>query len=224
MAHVAYANLLMNKAWAHRGQGSAREVPAEGWAPFRASVESARVHLESVKSFAAADPAWYEVMLSVAMAQAWSRPRFDALLREAVERGPGVHRTYFAAVAYLLPQWHGSAADIEKLADEAVAQTGGAEGRMLYARIYWYLSDLYFRNDIFVKTQASWPRMKQGFEAMVERYPDEWNLSHYAKFACMAHDFATARELFERLGDRMLPDAWLPYGMLADCQAAAQRR
>jgi len=179
--------------------------------------------LEAHKSVAAADPRWYQMMVSLATDQAWDRDEFDRLLDEAFEREPAYYQTYFQAIDYLMPHWHGDIGEIEEFAREAVRRTSKQEGRSMYARIYWYASQRYYQNDLFTKSMAAWPRMKEGFEDLMVRYPDPWNLNNYAKFACLASDKQTARELLKRIHPDPVIDAWDPPELLQWCSDMASR-
>ncbi len=200
--------LFLAYAWAYRGGKYAHEVAEHAWAPFRENIAKASDYLEEHKAVAALDPHWYEAMLIVARAQSWDGEDFSELLHEALEREPFYYSIYFMAFENLLPKWGGSILQIDHLARRAVEHTQSVEGWSLYARIYWYASETQFGDLIFQDTQAAWPRMNQGFEDIIARHPDAWNLSNYAKFACLAQDKPKARELLERIGDEVITDAW----------------
>ena len=90
------------------------------------------------------------------------------------------------------------------------------------ARIYWFASQPQFDNALWRDSLAAWPRMKDGFEDIVARYPDPWNLNAYANFACLAEDKQKVLELFKRIGTDVVPQAWYP--QLHDyCSAWAAR-
>ena len=103
--------------------------------------------------------------------------RFDRLLDEALAREPLFYQTYFTALEYLLPKWHGRLREIERFAQGAVERTSQSEGTSLYARIYWVAAQAEFQNQIFSATFTTWPRMRASFEDMHARYPDAWNLN-----------------------------------------------
>ena len=216
-ARIAHSMMLLSRAWAYRGTGYARTVKPEAWAPFRKYVEMAREDLESYKAIAGADPRWYEEMLTVAKAQSWDRREFDRLLDEALDREPLFYQTYFAALEYLLPKWHGGTQEIEDFARDATKRTSKQEGKGMYARIYWYASQAQYQNDLFAGSQAAWSRMKAGFEDVVARYPDAWNLNNYAKFACLAQDKQKTRELLKRIDSDIVPEAWQPEPLRGQC-------
>jgi hypothetical protein len=216
-AHIARSIVLIRHGWAHRGSGYASTVKPESWAPFHQYITMARENLEKHKSVASVDPTWYETMLKVARDQGWDRSEFDALLNEALKREPLYYQTYFQALEYLLPKWHGEIVDIEVFARDAVSRTRTQEGQGMYARIYWYASQTEFENVIFSNSLAIWPRMKVAFEDVISRYPDAWNLSNYAKFACLARDKPKTAELLTRMGSTVVPEAWSPPYLQEQC-------
>lgn len=216
-AHIAYSMVLIKHGWAYRGSGYASTVKPESWAPFRRYIAMARDNLEKHKLVAAIDPRWYETMLTVARAENWDRSEFDNLLKEALDREPLFYQTYFLALEYLLPKWHGGLQEIEAFAQDSVKRTMKHEGQGMYARIYWFAAQTQFENNIFINSLAGWSRLKGGFEDVVARYPDEWNLNNYAKFACLAHDKLKTKELLKRTEFSVVPEAWSPRSLRAKC-------
>jgi hypothetical protein len=222
-ARISHSVVLLGHGWAFRGSGYADTVKPEAWAPFRKYVQLARDNLEKYKSVAVHDPRWYETMLEIARLQQWERREFDLLVKEALDREPLFYQTYFQALAYLLPKWHGDIGEIERFAQAAVKRTSKEEGTGMYARIYWYASQTQFDNDLFRDSMAVWPRMKAGFEDVIAKYPDAWNVNNYAKFACLAQDKAKTRELLPRIGSSVVLEAWQPASLLAKCADWASR-
>lgn len=218
-AHIVHAGVLIDHGWAYRGGDYASKVKPESWAPFRKYIAMARDHLEKHKEVASRDPRWYETMLTIARAENWERDEFEKLLAEAVNREPLHYQTYFMALEYLMPKWHGDVGEVETFAQDATSRTQGQEGQGMYARIYWYASQSQFANDLFEDSLAVWPRMKAGFEDVVARYPDSWNLNNYARFACLARDKAKTKELLERTESSIVPEAWTPQSLRAQCAA-----
>ncbi|BBE51042.1 hypothetical protein OYT1_ch1488 [Ferriphaselus amnicola] len=222
-AHIAYGQALISHGWAYRGDGYADTVKPESWAPYKKYIAKARIELEQHKSVAASDPNWYVTMLTVSRAENWSYREFDALLNEALDKEPLFYQTYFSALQYLLPKWHGGLREVESFAQNAVKRTQQQEGSGMYARIYWYASQVQFSNEIFVKSLATWPQMRRGFDDIVRKYPDPWNLNHYAKFACLAKDKSKARQLLKQIEPIYLRDAWSPPQLRTHCMIWANR-
>ena len=216
-ARIAHSVVLIFHAWAFRGEGYASTVKPEAWEPFRKYIGMARANLERHKSVAAVDPRWYQVMLTVAKAEGWARDEFDRLLDEALDREPLFYETYFRALEYLLPKWHGGTREIDDFARNAVQRTSKQEGQGMYARIYWFASQTEFRNRLFRDSKVVWPLMKSGFDDVMARYPDAWNLNSYAYFACLAQDKPKTRELLERIKADIVSEAWQPRSVRESC-------
>ncbi len=223
-AHIVRSQVLSGRAWAYRGCGYADTVSEAGWANFRRYIAAARANLEEHKAVAAVDPEWYEEMLTIARAQQWELEDFNGLLKEALAREPQYYQTYFNALEYFLPKWHGSAEEIEDFAQDTVNKTKNLEGQAMYARLYWYASQTQFKNDIFGNSLADWPQMKAGFEDIIRRYPDAWNLNNYARFACLARDKPKTVELLKRIDESsVVAEAWVPALLKGECAAWASQ-
>jgi hypothetical protein len=221
--HLAHSLALIKHAWFYRGGGYASSVSPESWAPFKQYIDKSRSHLEKFKTVASVDPRWYETMMIIAKAQSWERSKFDALLNEALRREPLFYQTYFSALEYLLPKWYGNIQEIEDFAQNAVSRTKKQEGLAMYARIYWYASQTQFQNDIINNSLVEWPQMKRGFEDIIGRYPDAWNLNNYARFACLARDKPKTIELLKRIESAVLAEAWTPPYLKQECAQWAAR-
>jgi hypothetical protein len=207
-AHLAYATMLINQAWGIRGTGYAKTVPQPKWEPFHAKVEEARAYLERVKFIASIDPQWYTAMLDIATLQDWPEAKYPALLAEGLDRHPLYYEMYFSAIYRNLPKWGGDAEKVEAIARNAVERTRASEGSGLYARIYWVASASQFGDDLFETSRVDWAEMKRGIDDVLAQYPDDWNLNHFAKFACLAGDHAKAAELIDRIEGEPLPAVW----------------
>ncbi|HEX6118802.1 MAG TPA: hypothetical protein VFZ03_05065 [Dongiaceae bacterium] len=203
-AHIGYATMLVEKAWKIRGKGYASTVDEEDWTPFRETVERARQYLLQYKSVAAIDPNWYATMAEVGTIQGWSDADYDALLREAFDREPTYTDTYFEAANRDLPKWGGNAEKVEKLAREAEERTRTTDGSGLYTRIYW--SD--YGDDLFTASAVDWAEMKRGMDDILARYPTQWNISHFAYFACLAGDYTKALEMMDRIEYQPMTEIW----------------
>ena len=215
--HIAHSMVLAERAWAHRGRGPAYTVSDAAAALFRQHIAATRAYLEKHKDVASVDPAWYKEMIGIARDQNWDRAKFNALLEEALDREPLFYQNYVEAFIYLMPRWHGDLEQIEDFAQYAVRKTRDLEGQGMYARIYWHASQIEFKNDLFNNSLADWPQMKAGFEDVISRYPDAWNLNNYARFACMARDKPKTAELLARIGPSVISEAWSPIGLQSQC-------
>jgi hypothetical protein len=207
-ARLAYATMLVNHGWSIRGTGLANTVEPEDWKPFQDYLHRARAYLEKYKDVASSDPYWYQLMGRIAYSERWPEAEFSALIAQGLEREPLFYQTYFAAIDYYAPKWGGSAMAIERFAREAVERTRAAEGYGIYARIYWWASQTQYSDSLFSESKVDWPTMKKGIDDVLAKYPDQWNINNFARFACIARDKAKAAELIARIDGEPLATVW----------------
>lgn len=208
VAHIGYAANLANRAWFFRGSGWARDVSEESWKPFFEYLEKSRLHLLEHKQATDKDPVWFHSMLAVAKGENWPLDRFLALVEDGTAKHPYFYEIYFRSIDYLLPKWHGDKAMIEAFANLAVEKTREREGVGMYARIYWYASQIQFGTGLFTGTEVVWSRMSAGIDDVLTRYPDQWNINNFAHFACLARDKEKAAALLARIEDPPIEYAW----------------
>lgn len=216
-AYIALAKVENARAWAIRGTGYANKVKPEAWEGFYKHIDLEASILQTSKPFAAVDPEWYRLAVDIARHQKLSPDQFEALMGEAFRAEPLYYQTYFQAVEYLLPKWHGSLQAIQDFAWQATQRTKAQEGESLYARIYWYASAIEFKSNVFNDSYGSWLLMKAGFVDIMKRYPDAWNVNHYARFACLAQDKATFKELLPRVRADFVIPAWRSASLFEQC-------
>ena len=204
---ILYATVLTKHAWAIRGGGWAREVRAEDWEPFHKLIAQARAYLLANKEIGEADPQWYETMIELARVDGSTADDVEALVDDATWKYPDYYPNYFATIMYLQPRWHGDLDAIEAFATHAVGKTRAIEGESMYARIYWYASQLEFGERLFKDTSVAWPKMKRGIIDVLKRYPDQWNINNFAHFACLAGDREETARLTARVTEP-ISEAW----------------
>jgi hypothetical protein len=222
-AHIVQSYVWHAHGYAFRGEGYAGSVSPAAWRQLEKYDSLAKAHLKKYQKIASVDPEWYELMLLIGRVEGWGKPEFTAMLEDALEREPLFYQTYFTALEYLLPKWSGSIAEIEEFALKAVERTSASEGKAMYARIYWYASQTQFGNRIFGRSFAGWPLMRSGFEDMIQKYPDQWNINNFAKFACLANDEAKTKELFKQITPAPIAQAWGSKALFDHCQQLAWR-
>jgi hypothetical protein len=187
------------QAWVARGGAYASSVPGEGVTLFRERLALATKALAAAEPSGKESPLWYWVALIVAGSSGQPAAQFDGLFEEAVGRFPHYHTLYYTRMNYLLPQWGGNFEAVDEFIAKSVERTRPVDGEAFYAWLYVDVARK-FDGDIFNGTLAMWPRMKKGFEDMVARYPDNWNKSLFATFACRARDRETTARLLTELG------------------------
>jgi hypothetical protein len=212
---LAWAQL--RHGWSFRGNGSANTVTKEGWTQFSRYVSMSADTLEKHKRVSSVDPEWYVMMLTLAKHRKLKDGEYALLYEEALKAEPLYHDTYKVVAQAVSPRWGGSVAQVSALAADAVKRTNAAEGRALYARIFWSVSD----DDSGILGQivstGGWALMKSGFEDMIKQYPDAWNKNAYARFACQSGDVDLFIQLARQLGGKPEPDAW-PGNIFKQCK------
>lgn len=217
-AHITYGSILSYHGWAFRGDDYAANVPEGAWTPFYKYQELAYQYLIKYKNISSIDPTWYDRILFIEKSQGLKKDEMYKIFLEGTNREPYFYESYFHFADILLPKWYGSLKELEEFADLAVTKTKSIDGNIAYARIYMHVGESY--PNIFVNTNASWPKLKVGFDEMIEKYPDNWNLNLYAKFACQAGDYKAMTPLMKRIESNPDIDAWnRSTGFYTQCKA-----
>lgn len=205
-ARVAHADFFCSYAWHARGSGFADSVTPEGWRLFKERLASAHAIVEGARKLKQKDPYLDLVALTVALGEGPAQEEYDALVEAAHAAEPTFWR-YDTKRAYsLLPRWHGAPGDWESFAAKASARPDGL-GAEVYARIVLWLTGYY--DDIFVESEASWSKTREGLELMLKRYPDSLTVGNQAAMlAVKAKDKAMARRVFAQLDGACVTQVW----------------
>lgn len=218
LATIALARTYSDPAWIYRGTGYANTVPQEDWKKFHALMRRAIDVLNEQQIEGRKDPNWWAVFLSYTFYGSADPEYYRQLTKEAIDAFPDNHDIYSVIASTLRPQWGGSHAAIAAFASEAVQRTSAKEGESFYARIYWSLVDSLGRPG-FLKPGVDWPRIRAGFDDMLQRYPSDWNLNAYARLACLeAQDRETTAKLMQRIGQKPLGIFWKDRTTFKRCQ------
>jgi hypothetical protein len=220
-AHLAYAHMLLEKAWSVRGWGYADTVAPANWRPFLEQVEKTRAYLMEHKEIGISDPRWNYLIVDIANLQQIPEIEYEALIGTALDRHPDYYPMYFNIMLHYEPKWGGSAEAIEKFARESVARSRSREGEGMYARIYWYASQSLYGNNLFQSSSVDWLEMKQGIDDVLKTFPDQWNINNFAKFACIARDREKTKELIGQVSSDFVLDAWGDYTIFENCKTWA---
>lgn len=207
-ANIAKGILLYKLAWAIRGGSWAKDVPKTAWKPFKDNLRVAKKHMLDTKKIAARDPHWYVIMADIQKGLNEDTKTFNKIISEGLEMSPNYYQLYFSAISYLAPKWHGDKQQIENFANKAVKRTKSSEGMGMYARIYWFASQVQYDERLFSESMVVWKKMKKGIYDVIKRYPDSWNVQNFAFFSCLAKDKETTRMLFDKISGPMIEKAW----------------
>lgn len=204
-AQVGHAWFMVNYAWQARGSGYSDTVTEEGWQAFRERLAASRTILDQSKSLAPC-PMWWSARLKVALGQSEEKAAYEALFQEAKSSFPKFFGYDLSRAGYLLPRWHGEPGDWEMAAEKEIEREGGL-GHEGYARVV--NAQAYYYDNIFGESNASWRKVKKGFEEMRVRYPDSNELlNSFCRMATLAGDRDQAKRLFLEIGENKVQTAW----------------
>lgn len=207
---IAMADLYTSYAWHARGSGYAHTVTSQEWDLMRERLDQAAKALKEARELANAskvtDICWYSVAIHLGLGQEWEKETFDQAVADAMEVEP----TYWGVAAQraysLLPRWYGEEGDWEAFAAR-MADDARGPGDEVYARIVMNLSGYYA--DVFRDAKASWPRTRNGMEALLAKYPESVTLQNQAAYlGTLGRDREYAKRWFDKLGENYIEDVW----------------
>jgi hypothetical protein len=205
------ALLFQSWAWQARGHGYAKEVSPQAWAEYAQRIEMADAALTDAADKSQRSPAYYPLAISLGVDQSKNRQDLQRLADNSLEEFPDYYPPHRAMIRAYLPKWGGSYVEIDDYVEHVQAKVPAERQREMYARLYTTLASLSEEEvDLFVETIANWPKVKEGYEDMLDRYPhSDWLRNLYAGMACRARDAETYRALMSELENRLLPAAWV---------------
>jgi len=221
--YIAYAMILVERAWMYRGGGWARDVKKESWKPFYEQLEKAKNYLKDHYEIASTDPRWHETMIIIARSEGWHKDSFELLVNKSTKLFPYYYQLYFAAIDYLTPKWHGSKQEIEKFAQKSVNITKAHEKTGMYARVYWYASQTNYGAQLFTKSAVTWTRMSKAIDDVLDKYPDQWNINNFAFFSCLAGDKQKAAKLLSQVEGAPIIQVWRNVRFFKQCKSWSEQ-
>ncbi|MFD0531446.1 hypothetical protein ACFQ1I_40480 [Kitasatospora arboriphila] len=114
------ADLMVHRAWAVRGSGYAREVPAERMAEFRALLPAAIEAAQRATRLAPENPGPWVVMVTAARGAQYQPDRFRPLWAGLVARAPHHYEGHWQGMQYWCAKWFGSDKQMTEFAERAM--------------------------------------------------------------------------------------------------------
>ncbi|MCO6431027.1 MAG: ankyrin repeat domain-containing protein [Deltaproteobacteria bacterium] len=197
--HVALGTYYYKLAWVARGPGMAAAASKQQWKLYEEYLRKAESEIDIALSLNAADPEAKNRKIHLLFES--SDPIAEEFFLSAATQHPTYIRIFNSRAQYLLPQWRGSWEALERFADWASTVPGGW-GEAHYSRIAVRSGD----RRLYKATPFKWDRVKAGFEAQIERFPEDMYLMlGYAEQAWYAGDPSTAKKFFDKYGDKWDP-------------------
>lgn len=221
---IAEAVMYKNWAWAARGSGGRDTVSGQAWELFRHRIEMAAIALQGLGDRGPEYPEWHVTALNLALVHDESladmRKRFD----EGAARFPQYLPIHRAMLRILMPRWRGSVEEIDRFITEVADRAHDKDAT--YARLYWMYAQLEREDkNIFEATPASWTRIEDGFNELMQRYPDsDFLVNAFASLACQANDLGAFAILRPHVELRPSGSAWWDPKLLANCMVRSQVR
>lgn len=193
---IVYAQMLLHDAIAASHPSAASKGAGPGSELFRTRTAKGLAYLEANKTRLSVDPHYYAVKLAFMKLAEPALAEVLEVVQEAGKRAPDYFPTYFAGMELATRLSQDPQKDVPALVETISRMAGIAEGESIYARLHWSLANEFGLGAIAL---ASWPRMVRGMEDVALRFPDRWNLEHFAVFACAVDDVATAQSYLARI-------------------------
>lgn len=212
-ARIALADFYTSYAWRARGSGYADTVTEDGWRLMGERLEkSGEVLGGAMEAMEITDPMFYQVALRVMLGSGGPPSVFDDLVASSLETAPDFWGSLSVRAYSLLPRWHGETGDWEAFA-KFIAEENEPFGKEQYAFIVFQRHAFDF-NTVDVN-RLDWDLLKASIREVLRKYPDsETNLSRAAFIATLGNDREFAKECFDLLGDRCVPEVWLVNGRM----------
>ena len=135
IASGCYALACQQAGFAHRGDGWAEDVEAEGWDKLRLYCERARTELDRTRAHHSQHWFWCKADLQLAIQDMKGRRDHWARFERAILTAPGSSDLYTLFAHQLLPRWHGDYKQLGQLCEHALTQQDTLTGLHNYAEI-----------------------------------------------------------------------------------------
>lgn len=209
LAHVLYANVLVQHGWSYRGNGYMQDVPEAARKEFVAYLTRAANYLRQHADVALTDSYAHKILIDIGKSLGWKPEQLRAVAEAGLKRNPYDLDLYFDLVGTLVPKWGGDPKTLDKYIREATEQTRAQFGSGMYARLYSAAAQDEYGPRLFLDSHADWPTMKKSYEDMLARYPNSpERRNRFAHMACVAGDQPTLRALLEELGPKVDAKFW----------------
>lgn len=222
---IAEAAMLKAHAWVLRPRRFVLEAAVTPQDKFVGTIRQAAAVLDEAKSVASPDPHYYALRAELASALDEAPGPFMDLIEEGLARTPGYLPIHFAGLGFFADEGAASSPEIarriEAYASTAAARLPGAEGKAVYARLYWHAYSVIWGDDLFRNSRVDWARMRDGIDAVLASFPDPWNRNNFAYLACLKQDRETARRLLDGISGPPLMTVWKAKPILEGCRAWA---
>ncbi|MGE0700511.1 MAG: hypothetical protein AB7O57_15545 [Hyphomicrobiaceae bacterium] len=138
-------------------------------------------------------PFWHRMLCRSALVDGSDRAEKERRYRRAVAFDPADVFIHLARGHQLMPDWHGSFAEIERHAREAAEVSSATMGAAMYAQVY----NLVSLSHPLGSTSVDWARLWPAHEDSMRAFPSQPDANIYARLAHEQREKAVVRRAFE---------------------------
>ena len=195
-AKLALAQVLIHKAWTHRGSGYSSTVTSDNMALFRENLERALQIVESASKAGYESPVLYKKTIWIMNALGADKDTLKDLARHSLTRYPEFYPTLITTYTTLLPRWSGKPGELQAFMEEVSADIRDTHPEVIFLAHRRFYSTLKARR--YADMNFDWDSIQLGFEHYREQYHvNDEDLHIMARLACLHGDRDAAREYFD---------------------------
>lgn len=202
-AAAAYARGLQITGHSHRGTGWANKVKPHQWQAMQAYNQKAQAVYDASRNNYQSHWFWAKNYFSFALTSGVESPEIWRRFERCVAVNAYDYSIYNSMAYMMLPRWHGSFEEVERVANRAVEETKEYCGQMMYARTLSSVFDFDYLYDL----SFDWEKLKSGFTDWLKLFPSDYVRTLYACSAYTMGEYRIALNLLESLEEFYI-DAW----------------
>lgn len=218
LGYFIYAEVLMSQSELYEKYCFCKNTAAKRKKEYDRLIEEARIFLKQHEEQLNQHPRWYELMLIIAKYQQWDYKNFEELVIKSINKFPDYYPIYYAAVDYFSKVQGSQGKELDEFIQDIMFYNNSHDDE-LYARVYLYLVKQNKRNEpLHNITHLNWHRVKVPIARVIEKYPTQSNINHFARMACMAGDAKMTATLIKQIDQEIIRSIWIDEMFYLDCQ------
>jgi len=202
-AASSYASALQTTGHSHRGTSVAQKVKPHQWEAMQSYNAKAQKIYETTRSQFYNHWYWSKNYLRFALTSGVEKPEIWRRFNQCITNNPYDYKIYDIMAYMMLPRWHGSVQDVEKVAQLAVNATYEHFGDMMYARTFVSIFDYRYLYGL----EFDWAKLKKGFIDWFNFFPSDYVKTYYACAVYTMGEYPLALDILESLDDFYI-EAW----------------
>lgn len=209
LANTAYGLLYIKYAWNARGCGYSNTVTSRGWDNFYDRLRTAKKYLLKAYSLSPDSIGAPAAMVKIANLLPEMTPEdVEKWFAIAVDIDPSDAEPYLHKARFMAPIWGGDAKRLLAFArDTAQKAPRDSMAPVILVKAHWSIAG----DDIahYFKNPEVWKEMKDTQEELLNRFPNSAERHNwFARSACLAEDFVTAKKELDIIGTNWISSIW----------------